>query len=214
MHGVKVYLKSERDRLYWVLVILSGGLLLTLAYLLFDHNPQAWLTAALHGLAGGGLAGLSLLKPKVRRRWRYLPTLILLASAGHMTWMVSADPSPTAFLPAYLDWAIAAFLGVLGCAGPLTVGTRFAYFSPRRIYLRYSILKGSEFRWDDVQSVQLEDDFLEISLHNGKDIKLVPSYRHTQHLRSYLHEISLKAQSKGKQKAGKDKKEKRREQIA
>ena len=39
MHGVKVYLKSGRDRLYRGMVSLSGAVLVLVAFLLAQANP-------------------------------------------------------------------------------------------------------------------------------------------------------------------------------
>ena len=193
MHGVKVYLKSGRDRLYRGMVSLSGAVLVLVAFLLAQANPGLGLYYLGYGVAGFLLLGHSALRPKLRRRWRYLPTVLLLAVTALLFVSLSSSAFFTTALPSAVLVALGTFTGLLACSGPLTVGKRFAYFSPRRIHLRYSVFKSVQFSWQEVANVQLEDDFLEISLVNGKDIRLVPSYKHTQHLRSYLDQISKKA---------------------
>lgn len=198
MHGVKVYLKSGRDRLYKAMVALAGLALILAAFLHLDSKPLLWMETTFFGVCGISLLIHTLLKPRVQRRTRYLPSLLLFVASGFLLWSFFATNSLKHILPPALSLSIGVFSAVLAVAGPMTVGTRFAYFSPRRIYLRYSIFKSVQFSWADVNDVQLEDEFLEIGLQKGKDIRLVPSYKHTQHLRSYLDEIWKKARKKGK----------------
>lgn len=202
MHGVKVYLKSQREGLYHGLVLLAAGSLFTMAFFHFQEYPRDWpwtLAYLLPALVM--VTQVSLVSKKTRRQSRYLPALLLLLSAGHLALRLAAPLSyPPATSEAFLLLHLI-FFTALATAGPLVVGTRFAYFSIRRIRIRYHAFKAIEFPWQDVKFVELEDEFLEIERRKGKDIRLVPAYKHTQHLRSYLNEISLKARQQAKTEA-------------
>ena len=189
MHGVKVYLKSGRDRLYRLVVALAGLSVLGLAFMLFDAGGTHVGTLLLYLAIGLALVVQLFLPRKMKKAFRYLPTLFLCFMGCDLMFGFLFESDGWE----WWRWSLGPALVLLGLVCPLVLAPRFAYFSPRRLYIRYNPFQGKQYDWSEVKGLELDDRSLEVVLNGDRTIQLVPSAHNSQHLRSYVNEIWLAA---------------------
>lgn len=190
MSGLKVYLKSGIARTYFLLQLLAGILLMANAFHFLESEHKLVTEVLLSGSWGILCIAFFFIPPRLKRRYRNLPGILLLGAGAVLLWNAL-----TALEVEFTQWyAIYSYIGgtliALGIVAPLLNRRQFIFLSKNSIRIRSNPFSTYRFTWNEVSNVRMEERTLEIELENGKSFRVRPESSSSQHLRAHIDEAS------------------------
>jgi hypothetical protein len=195
MNGLKVYLKSRFSKVYFYAQSVIGLFLVANALRQFEDGGGE-IFGKIAGVVLGFLMLASLATPQhLRQTYRYLPGMVIALAGIVLWWNTSANMATY-----YSHWHqpliyVAYGLGILGLIQPLVDIKRYAYFGTKGVRYHMRPFQKSELSWSDVNSIDYHDEHFELSLKDGRSLKMVPQYAKSTNLRAHLDQLFYSSKS-------------------
>ncbi|HHG84736.1 MAG TPA: hypothetical protein ENJ82_08295, partial [Bacteroidetes bacterium] len=174
MTGLKVYLKSTTQSIYFFLQILAGLLLLTNALHFLESEHKLVLEVLLSGIGGGVILACLALPAHYRRRMRHLPGFLIFVAGAILFWnaLVALEVLITSWYS--IVYYVGICLMIIGLSSPIINPKLFIYISKNGIRFRNSPFPRHKLAWDEISRVEMGNRHLEIETLSGQHFRLKP----------------------------------------
>lgn len=199
MHELKVYLKSGFAKVYFYAQALVGLVLVSNSLRLFEQGGNNVFPPMISVAVGLALIGSIAIPVHLRRNLRYLPG-ILIALAGLLLYWNTSMSMQLVYSKInqpllYISYVFTIF----GLVQPLIDIKRFAYFGPNGIKYKLKAFQKTKISWDEVQSIDYQEDCFDLILKSGKVLTMTPLYYNSMNLRAHVDKLWHNSKNNPKQ---------------